>query len=203
MWQQFSLDSIAPAPWKNGGGQTLPLACWPPGAGLEDFGWRVSIATIAASGPFSVFGGVDRVIMLLDGAGMALRADDGSLNERIDQPLHPFAFTGDTALHCDLLGGPTQDFNLMLRRQRMSGRVLVHRAQPSMTHDLPPSPHGLLLAWRGHWQLQADQSPAPHLQPGQGLWWADADTSPALRAYASHDSGDSHACLIQVCIDAA
>lgn len=199
MWHHFSLDSIAPTPWKNGGGQTLPLASWPPGAGLDDFDWRVSIATIAASGPFSVFGGVDRVIMLLDGAGMRLRADDGSLNARIDQPLQPFAFAGDTALHCDLLAGSTQDFNLMLRRQRMSGRVWVHHAQPSTQRRLPPSPHGLLLAWRGRWQLQADQTPPTHLQPGQGLWWADAATPPALSAHAS----DGDACLIQVCIDTA
>lgn len=38
----------------------------PPGAGMDSFAWRVSVATIARPGPFSAFPGVDRQIMLLE-----------------------------------------------------------------------------------------------------------------------------------------
>ena len=46
--QRLDLAATPPTPWKNGLGQTRELACWPPGAGLDDFEWRVSVATVAA-----------------------------------------------------------------------------------------------------------------------------------------------------------
>ena len=61
--QAFSRAALPATPWKNGGGTTQEIAGWPAGAGLDAFGWRVSIACIAASGPFSVFAGIDRSIM--------------------------------------------------------------------------------------------------------------------------------------------
>ena len=57
---RFDLAAIAPTPWKNGGGATRELACWPPGAGIDAFDWRVSVASVAASGPFLAYPGVDR-----------------------------------------------------------------------------------------------------------------------------------------------
>ena len=52
------------APWKNGGGSTTEIAIAPPGAGLDDFDWRISLATISEDGPFSVFPGIDRTLIL-------------------------------------------------------------------------------------------------------------------------------------------
>ena len=63
MLHRFALADLSPTPWKNGGGSTREIVCRPPGAGMDSFEWRVSIATIAQSGPFSVFAGVDRVIL--------------------------------------------------------------------------------------------------------------------------------------------
>ncbi len=51
-------------PWKNGGGMTADVAASPPGAGMDGFDWRVSIARVEADGPFSVFPGVDRTMAL-------------------------------------------------------------------------------------------------------------------------------------------
>ena len=70
--QCFDLNEIAPRPWKNGGGSTREIACWPQGADMDSFGWRVSIATIAQAGPFSAFPGINRQIMLLAGDGVQL-----------------------------------------------------------------------------------------------------------------------------------
>src|SRR6185295_12572572 len=96
--QRFRRDQLPVMPWKNGGGSTCEIACWPPGAKLGDFGWRVSIATMAAAGPFSVFEGVDRSIMLLAGDGVRLQSDDGAIDHRLDTPHQPFAFSGDAAI---------------------------------------------------------------------------------------------------------
>ncbi|MCB2071086.1 MAG: HutD family protein, partial [Ottowia sp.] len=68
--QPFALADLPAEPWKNGGGRTRTVATWPAGAGLSDFDARVSVATIAASGPFSRFPGIDRQIVLLSGGGV-------------------------------------------------------------------------------------------------------------------------------------
>src|SRR6476619_3067787 len=59
-------------PWKNGAGRTTEIAVHPPGAALDAFAWRVSIADVERDGPFSRFPGIDRTIVLLGGSGMRL-----------------------------------------------------------------------------------------------------------------------------------
>ena len=165
MLHRFALADLSPTPWKNGGGSTREIVCRPAGAGMDSFEWRVSIATIAQSGPFSVFAGVDRVILLLDGDGVHLQSA-GGIAHRLDQALQPFAFSGDVALDCTLLGGPSLDFNVMTRRSALRAEVTVLQAAT----PVPPAPRGLLLAVRGHWQLHADGA-AQDCAAGQGLWW--------------------------------
>lgn len=172
--QAFALDQLPARPWKNGGGVTREIACWPPGAGLDDFDWRISVATIAAAGPFSAFPGVDRQIVLLDGDGVRLRG--GGIDHRLDRRLEPFAFAGDLPLDCDLLGGPSTDFNLMLRRGRGSASLeVVDRAVAAI--DVA---QGLLLVTDGH--AHCTHLPASaaggdgdgatiELGPGDGLFW--------------------------------
>ena len=53
-------------PWKNGYGSTTELAVEPPDAALDRFDWRVSVAELRGSGPFSTFPGYDRIIVQLD-----------------------------------------------------------------------------------------------------------------------------------------
>ena len=179
----FDLAAVPHTPWKNGGGHTRELACWPPGAGMEGFEWRVSLATIAAPGPFSAFAGVDRRIMLLDGDGMQLRARDGSLDHRLDRRWQPLAFAGEVAVDGTLLGGTSTDFNLMLRRGRWRGEVQVVRdpRQPGST------PVGLCLVLAGRWSRGDDR-----LTAGQGLWWSAAEAGPALVPQAGQ-GGDAPA----------
>lgn len=166
---RFDRGTLPTTPWKNGGGVTREIACWPPGAGLADFEARVSIASIAADGPFSAFAGVDRVILLLDGGGVQLTSPDGALDHRLDQPLAPFAFEGEAAVEAPLLAGPSSDFNLMTRRAALRAELRVLR-EPT---ELPACPQGLLFAAQGEWQLGAtDATSAPQsLQRDQGLWW--------------------------------
>lgn len=101
-------------PWKNGGGETAEIAVSPPGAGFEDFDWRVSTAVVAASGPFSLFPGVDRVLTVLEGGAMMLSVE--GLECRLDAASEPFSFAGDVACAARLEGGRLLDFNVMVRR---------------------------------------------------------------------------------------
>ena len=112
-------------PWKDGGGHTTEIAAHPATATLDSFDWRVSIADVAADGPFSRFPGVDRIIVLVAGAGMRLAGD--AHDAELRAPFEPYAFSGDDALSCSLVDGPVRDFNLMLRRGRTQGRVVVVR----------------------------------------------------------------------------
>ena len=56
-------------PWANGGGITREVAVR---ADAEGFQWRVSLAEVASSGPFSEFPGVERTIVLLSEGQLVL-----------------------------------------------------------------------------------------------------------------------------------
>ena len=165
--QRFDLNQIAPSPWKNGGGSTREIACFPAGAGMDSFGWRISVATIAQAGPFSAFAGVDRQITLLDGDGVHLHSADGQINHALDQRWKPFAFSGDVALDCTLLGDTSTDFNVMTRRDAWVAKVMVVSAeQTSKANYLTPA--GLCMVLDGSWSCAET---GDTLDSGQGVWW--------------------------------
>ena len=56
--------------WRNGMGVSWDIASDPPGA--EDFGWRLALAQIDADVPFSLYPGVDRIFVLVEGNGLSL-----------------------------------------------------------------------------------------------------------------------------------
>jgi hypothetical protein len=160
----FNIADLPATPWKNGGGSTCEIVCQPPGADMDSFDWRVSMATIAANGPFSVFPGVDRVIMLFDGAGVRLQG--AGVDHRLDTPGAPFAFAGDVALDCALLGGSSTDFNVMTRRSKWRAEVNVLKG----ACQIAPAPSGLVLAVRGRWHLQSGAHDF-RCASGTGMWW--------------------------------
>ena len=174
--RRFALADIVPTPWKNGGGATREIACWPPGTGLDSFDWRISVATIAADGAFSVFSGIDRSITLLSGDGVLLHGEHGT--HRLDQPLVPFAFAGETPIRATLLGGASEDFNVMTRRGRCRADVKVWR----YAVDGPSTPPhaALLLAVQGDWRCAVAGDAPTLLTPGSGLWWSHAAARPSI-----------------------
>jgi environmental stress-induced protein Ves len=150
-------------PWKNGLGLTRELALYPPGSNADDFLWRCSVAEVVGDAPFSRFDGIDRQIVLLEGAGFEMTLDHEQ-TYALRQPLQPFAFAGEAQVSVALIDGPTRDFNLMLRRGRVRGAVRV--CQNPGVHAL--GQHDVLVyCARGQLQL-ADEV----LQAGDA-WLAD------------------------------
>jgi environmental stress-induced protein Ves len=141
-------DALTASPWKNGGGITRELACYPAGAGMQDFIWRVSIADVGQSGPFSSFPGIARIITLLDGDGMQLQFENGTRHD-LTSSLAPYAFRGEDALHAQLVDSPSRDFNLMWRRDAAHGSVEVLRETTSIAADATT----LLFCATGEWQV--------------------------------------------------
>ena len=108
--------------WKNGTGWTREIARMPD---REDWDWRLSIAEIEQDGPFSVFPGIDRELVLIRGNGLRLRFEDGEVRE-LQPPHERIRFAGERVVSGELLDGPTHDFNLMWRRDAIAAELL-HR----------------------------------------------------------------------------
>ena len=116
--------SLEASPWKNGGGSTTEIAISPSVASLDNFDWRISLATVASSGPFSSFPGIDRTLALVEGPGMILDVDiDSRYLLSDEEPVLEFAGESQVVATLALSGGPTTDFNVMTRRARCHHRL--------------------------------------------------------------------------------
>jgi len=113
-------------PWKNGLGVTEEIAIAPEGATLADpFLWRLSSALVQADGPFSLFPGYDRTLVVIEGAGMKLDADGKRTTlARLDAP---FVFPGEASVMSALSEGPIRDFNVMALRGKVRSRTYLFR----------------------------------------------------------------------------
>ena len=167
----ISLEQASMQRWRNGSGSTRELLAWP---SAEHWQLRLSVADIDADGPFSIFDGVQRWFVVLQGAGVALTINGQPRLQRLaDAPLH---FDGAAHTDCRLLGGPTRDLNLMLCGRQ--GGLLT--AQAGQAWQPPGSVCGLFSRLPGHCQATAAPGDAPshHALPAMALlWFATAPAS--------------------------
>ncbi|HEV7814737.1 MAG TPA: HutD family protein [Janthinobacterium sp.] len=119
MARLIAFKDLPAAPWKNGGGSTTEIMAAPAGAGFDDFDWRVSLATIARSGAFSAFPGIDRSLALV-GGGVVLELDGARVELGAAAP--PLRFAGETPVFATVEAAST-DFNVMTRRGRCRHRL--------------------------------------------------------------------------------
>ena len=113
--QVIRADNYRRTRWKNGGGETAEIAVFPPGADINSFGWRISMAGIATHGPFSRFTGIDRTLAVLQGKGLRLEISGRDpLDLGTTSP--PLSFPGDIDAFAHLRDGPVSDLNVMTRR---------------------------------------------------------------------------------------
>jgi len=136
-WTHLKPSDGRRMPWKNGRGTTLELAVDPPGATLETgFRWRISSAEVAASGPFSAFPGLNRWLLLVEGAGFDI---DFGAHGRVEltEPLAPIRFPGGWPATATLVDGPCVDFNVMVDPRFSGARVEAFSLSSPRTMPLP------------------------------------------------------------------
>ena len=118
--------------WKNGLGYTDEIAIYPPTASLAkgDFLWRLSSARIEKASPFSMFPAHERVLVVLNGAGirMAHTFEPGE-PEDVNEvpPRQPYEFPGDIQSRCELMDGPITDFSVFTRTGEVGTEVRVEK----------------------------------------------------------------------------
>ncbi len=116
--------------WKNGLGHTDEIEIYPPTASLVkgDFLWRLSSARIEKASPFSLFPAHERVLVVLNGAGirMAHTFEPGE-PEDVNEvpPRQPYEFPGDIQSRCELIDGPITDFSVFSRTGEVGTEVRV------------------------------------------------------------------------------
>jgi uncharacterized protein len=187
--QRIDVHALPMQRWKNGAGTTRDIARGPAGASLDDFDWRISLAELERDAPFSSFPGIERCIVLLQGAGMALRGDGGN-NVQALRRLVPWTFDGELALSAQLTDGHCSDFNVMTRRGRWRAdvRVLHGAAAVASGHVT------LLLAVEGGWQVGKEA-----IEPMQALLWHGLE---APITVASRSTGTASALIhVRLCHD--
>lgn len=138
--------------WKNGGGSTTEIAIEPPGASLDRFDWRISMAQVASDGPFSEFPGIDRTLAVISGNGLQLSIA-GKPAVTLDRGSDPVQFPGDVATSARLLSGEITDLNVMSRRQRFSHRLM--RVQQRVACDFDGDNVAIVLSLNGESRLSS------------------------------------------------
>lgn len=159
----IAAGSVAPQPWRNGGGQTRELLAWPDAARWQ---LRISRADITASGPLSAYPGVERWFEVLSGEGLVLHMPtaDRHTQDHLLQVGHiPLHFDGALAPGCTLLGGPTQDLNLMVR----SGQGCMLPVEPGQAWRPHMAMCGLYTSVGGRWSC----GPRRLNLPAHSLLW--------------------------------
>ena len=157
--------------WKNNLGWTREIHRAPD---HDDYDWRVSIAEIDHDCAFSAFPGHDRLLVLLEGNGMRLRFAHG---EEIDllPPHSRVAFRGEDELHCELVDGPTRDFNLIWKRERVKAGLLHRPLVGPMVFFPEPDVQWLVHVVAGQARLK-DRTDVALLEQGDSmLLWSDAE----------------------------
>ena len=107
-----------PMPWANGRGTSYEVSR----GGGEVWDWRVAIAPVVEPGPFSALAGVDRHLVVLDEAPLALTIDGTT---RLARRGEVVSFNGESNVVAALPEGPTRDLGLMIRRGVATGSMSV------------------------------------------------------------------------------
>lgn len=110
-------------PWKNGKGETLELIKLEDDKGMK---FRISQAAVVNSGTFSDFTGLERHLVLIAGNGIRLihqtEQDEVKHHDLLDV-LDIATFNGGDLTSSELIEGPIEDLNIMVRRSDTQAQV--------------------------------------------------------------------------------
>ncbi|QGN57317.1 HutD family protein [Nostocoides sp. HKS02] len=104
-----------PESWRRG----------PAEADLDLFSWRLSVAQVDRSGPFSAYPGVERQLILAGGESLTLIVEG---RRQVLRPGGVTAFDGGARVSCEVTGGPVTAVNLMTRPDRVVAQVRIEDA---------------------------------------------------------------------------
>jgi environmental stress-induced protein Ves len=154
-------------PWLNGGGTTAEILANPPGAAIDRFDWRVSVATIEAESDFSTFADIDRFLMPLSPAGLSLSRAEST--EHIPQfATHEFA--GETTVRAVDVTEQSLDLNLMIRRGVARGTLGSQRVDDRLTLIVDPGETVLVVILEGTFTAEVASAIGPAtLEPMDAL----------------------------------
>jgi len=107
--------------WKNGLGETTELAI-NENASLDNFIWRLSIASVINDGLFSDFSGYHRNLVLISGKGINLHHDEKSV-DKLENILDIASFDGGCKTQGELVAGAIRDFNIITDKDRVIAKV--------------------------------------------------------------------------------
>lgn len=157
--------------WRNGAGWTREILANP---AQGDWDWRLSIAEIELDAPFSAFPGIERELVLLSGNGLRLRFDDGEIRELMP-PHDKLRFAGERVVTGEPLDGPTQDFNLMWRRDAIDAQLWHRPLVGPMVIFAEPGTTWVVHLLAGHARF-ADDSGLPDLAAADTALLVAGDT---------------------------
>ena len=130
----FSAENFKTIPWKNGLGHTTELAI-SNGGNLDDFDWRLSIASVVNDGDFSNFSGYQRNLVLIEGNGLTLDHRNGDI-DKLSKLLDIARFDGASKTHGSLTNGAIKDFNIMTNQSTFTPAVNCYIKQQSITTEV-------------------------------------------------------------------
>jgi environmental stress-induced protein Ves len=141
-------------PWRNGRGTTHEIVREPDGA--VDFAWRLSLADVPASGPFSPFPGYERIVVLVSGEGFGL--DFGPRGSaRLTSAARVAQFSGDWQTSCTLIGAPCSDLSWMVRRSDARAAVTLLELSTQGAHSFSHDAVGAFFCVSGGARLAAGE----------------------------------------------
>jgi environmental stress-induced protein Ves len=115
--------------WRNGQGVSWEIASFKK-EGAADFSWRFAKARIDNDVPFSIYPGMDRIFMMIEGQGMDLEFEGGRVLQ-VHKKFVPHVFSCDVPLVCKLRGGPSLDLNLFTARGAFTSTCEVRKLRSS------------------------------------------------------------------------
>lgn len=161
------LADIEATPWKNRGGVTREIATGVRPDGGEGWGWRVSLADVAADGLFSIFPDTDRVIAAIEGTGMDLLRRDGTAVAL--EPFVPVRFAGEEPFDGRLRGGPVRDLNVMVRRGLFTAEMEIHQSPGGPVVQTGRGDCLLVHLLQGRCSVKVDAGALENLAPAETL----------------------------------
>lgn len=127
--QTITQKDFTEMPWKNGGGTTIEIFRIN-NPKSSSFFFRLSMASVKDNGPFSVFFGIDRAILLLHGRGFHLESEKSTIV--LEKNYFPIYFKGEEQFQCNLIDGPFTDFNIMTDRHYAKSKISIENSPATL-----------------------------------------------------------------------